>query len=319
MVSAVKKGDIKPFESYIGSLKYATLAKIAAESASPLEATFAEVGDFVKKNQVLARQDSAILSANIAAKSAELKKSEASRAQAAKDAERYKALLKQNSVSEQAYEQYRVKAEQESAQSEVLRANLAAMTLERDKRSIKAPFDGIVAERHASAGDFVGAGAAVISVAKMDSIEAIVYLPAAAIERLSVGSKAIVSVAGRDYDAKIAGFSPRGDEASRTFLTRVAINKPNSKLLEGMQATLKIEGKLSEDTLLVDRDAIIDRFGGQAVFYVEGGVAKLSGVEVVGYDGKLAAVRSAALKEGANVIVKGNERILPDQAVRVEK
>ncbi|GHS88428.1 RND transporter MFP subunit [Campylobacterota bacterium] len=318
VTSAVKQGAIKPHESYVGTLRYATLSKLAAESSAPLEQTSVETGDRVRAGQILARQESSILSANIAAKSAELKKSESGEEQAARDAERFKTLLDQNSVSSQTYEQYRLKALQESAQSEVLRSQLEAMRLEKTKRSIAAPFDGVVVERFASVGDYLSTGNLIVSLAKTDSIEAAVFLPAAAIERIFVGMRAIVSVSGVDYSAKIAGISPRGDSSSRTFLTRITFDKPTAKLLEGMQATLKIEGKSSENALLVDRDAIVERNGNFAVFFVSDSRAQIASVEILGYDGQLAAVRSAVLREGMQVVVKGNERIVPDQAVRAE-
>jgi RND family efflux transporter MFP subunit len=316
VTAPVKNGSINPSETFVGSLRYATLSKLAAQSAATLETIAVDTGDRVKAGQILAVQESAILSANIAAKAAELKKSKASENQARTDAERYKALLKQNSVSEQTYEQFRLKAVELAAQSEALAAQLKALEIEKEKRSIRAPFDGVVVEKHASMGDYLNAGAAVVSLAKTDSIELAVYLPAATIGRVSVGTPVGVSVLGEYYAAKIAGVSPRGDAGSRLFLTRVAFNKPSAKLLEGMEATLSVAGQTQENALLISRDAVVSRLGGDVVFYVENGVAQSASVEILGYDGQNAALRSATLKEGMQAIVKGAERIAPNQPVK---
>jgi RND family efflux transporter MFP subunit len=316
VTALVKNGSIRPSETFVGSLRYATLSKLAAQSAAALETIAVDTGDRVKAGQVLAVQESAILSANIAAKAAELKKAKASESQARTDAERYKALLKQNSVSEQTYEQFRLKAVELAAQSETLAAQLKALEIEKEKRSIKAPFDGAVVEKHASVGDYLSAGAPLISLAKTDSIELAVYLPAATISRLSVGTPVGVRVLGENYAAKIAGVSPRGDAGSRLFLTRVAFNAPNSKLLEGMEATLSVAGEARENALLISRDAIVSRLGGDVVFFVENGVAHSASVEILGYDGQNAALKSTTLKEGMQAIVKGAERIAPNQPVK---
>ncbi|MDR2151292.1 MAG: efflux RND transporter periplasmic adaptor subunit [Helicobacteraceae bacterium] len=316
VTTIVKNGSIRPNETYVGSLRYSTLSKLSAQSAAVLETIAVDVGDRVKAGQILATQDHAILSANIAAKAAELKKSRASDEQARKDAERYKVLLAQNSVSEQTYEQSRLKAIELAAQSEALGAQLKALEIEKEKRSIRAPFDGVVAEKHASAGDYLSAGAGVISLAKTDSIELGVYLPAATVSRIEKGMKVDVNALGEDYAAKIAGVSPRGDASSRLFLTRVVFDKPSAKLLEGMEATLKIVSQKSENALLVDRDAVVSRFGNDVVFYVENGVAQSASVEILGYDGQNAALKSATLKEGMRAIVKGAERIAPNQSVK---
>ncbi|MDR2033157.1 MAG: efflux RND transporter periplasmic adaptor subunit [Helicobacteraceae bacterium] len=316
VTASVINGAIRPSETYVGSLRYATLAKLSAQSAAVLETIAVDTGDRVKAGDVLATQDIAILSANIAAKAAELKKSKASDEQASRDAKRYKTLLDQNSVSEQTYEQFRLKAQELAAQSETLAAQLKALEIERQKRSIRAPFDGVVVEKHVSVGDYVSAGSSVISLAKTDSIELAVYLPATTIDRIGVGTKVGVNVLGKDYDAKIAGVSPRGDPSSRLFLTRVAFEKPSEKLLEGMEATLKIAARANENALLINRDAVINRFGGDIVFYIENGVAQMANVEILGYDGQNAALRSATLKAGMQAIVKGNERIMPNQPVK---
>jgi RND family efflux transporter MFP subunit len=319
VTATVKTGSVRPNETFVGSLRYATLAKLAAESGAVLESIRVDAGDRVKAGDILAVQDAAILSANIAAKAAELKKSKAGDEQALKDAERYKILLAQNSVSEQTYEQFRLKALELAAQTETLKAQLKALEIEKEKRAIRAPFNGAIVEKHAAVGDYLSVGAGVVSLAKTDSIELVVYLPASTINRIGVGTPVSVSAFGADYAAKIAGVSPRGDTSSRTFLTRVVFDSPNPKLLEGMEATLKVAMDATENALLVDRDAVINRFGGDMVFYVDNGTARTASVEILGYDGRNAALRSSALKAGMQVVVKGNERIMPNQSVKIQQ
>ncbi|GHV59611.1 hypothetical protein FACS1894103_3330 [Campylobacterota bacterium] len=324
VTQTVKVGSIYPFENHIGTLKYSSLATLSAQSAAALGSIQASAGDTVRKEQTLAVQESAILTANIAAKEAELKRARASEAQAKKDAERYKILLSQNSVSEQNYEQFLLKATELEAAAQTLAAQLEAMQIERARRQITSPFDGIVVERFASVGDYLGVGAPIISVADTSSIELNVYLNADTLAQIKVGDKTVIGVQGREYPAKIAGVSPRGDTQSRTFLTRVAFDKSgkggtDGMLLEGMEAVLKIAGKSAQNALLISRDAVITRYGQQVVFYVAEGKAQMANVEVIGYEGLFAAVRSNDLKENMQVITKGNERIFPNQAVSVAK
>ena len=323
VTQTVKVGSIYPFENHIGTLKYSSLATLSAQSAAVLSTIHANAGDRVRKDQTLAVQESAILAANIAAKEAELKKARASEAQAKKDAERYKILLSQNSVSEQNYEQFRLKATELEATSETLAAQLEAMRIERTRRVITSPFDGIVVERFANIGDYMSVGAPIISVADTSSIELIVYLNADTLAQIKVGDKTMIGAQGREYPAKIAGISPRGDTQSRTFLTRVAFDAPakngDGLLLDGMEAVLKIAGKSAQNALLISRDAVITRYGQQVVFYWTEGKAQMATVEVIGYEGLFAAVRSNDLKENMQVITKGNERIFPNQAVSVSQ
>ncbi|MDR3163368.1 MAG: efflux RND transporter periplasmic adaptor subunit [Helicobacteraceae bacterium] len=313
---AVKTGNFYPFESYVGTLKYRTLATLSAESAAVLSVIKKDTGDQVKEGEELAVQDSAILRANIEAKEAELQKALAGETQAKKDAERYKTLFEQNSVSEQTYEQFRLKAIEFQASSKALQAEIKAMKIELAKRTIRAPFGGRIVERFVSAGDYLAAGAGIVSIAKTDTIELNVFLSAETVSRIKTGDKVVVSVMGGDYEAKIAGISPKGDISSRSFLTRVTFAQPNETFLEGMEGILKLPGKSAENVLIVPRDAVISRNGSQAVFYVSDNVAYLANVEVVGFDGLDSAVKSNVLKDGMRVISKGNERIVPNQLVK---
>jgi multidrug efflux pump subunit AcrA (membrane-fusion protein) len=67
---------------------------------------------------------------------------------------------------------------------------------------------------------------------------------------------------------------------------------------------------------MVSRDAVIKRFGQNVVFINNDGKAMMIPVQVVGYDGDKTAIRAKGLQAGAHVVVKGNERIFPNQPIK---
>lgn len=316
VTAEVTKGTIYPFESFVGTLKFATLSKMAAESAASVQQVRVEAGESVKASQVLAVLDSAILSANLRAKEAELARIRLQGEQALKDEARFRTLFEQNSVSAQQYEQYRLKAAEAGTQTDALEAQIEAMRIELEKRTLRAPYDGIVIERHVSQGDWVSTGSPVITLARRDSIELLVYLPAQTLPIAQAGKAVNVSVAGTDLKGRVSGVVLRGDSASRTFPVRIAFDNPPAFLAEGMEATARIAGASPQEALLVHRDAVINRFGQNVVFFVADGKAVMAPVEIAGYDGLQVAVKSPQLQPGMPVVVKGNERIFPGQGVK---
>ncbi|MGE4295570.1 MAG: efflux RND transporter periplasmic adaptor subunit [Campylobacterales bacterium] len=316
VTETIQKGTIHPFESFVGTLKYATLSKLPAHSAAAVEEILAEAGQRVKTGQVLAVLDSAILSANLEAKAAELSRVQIQQEQAQKDDTRYRALFEQNSVSAQQYEQFRLKALELQAQVRALRSSLEALRIEQEKRTIRAPYDGVVIERHVSMGDWVSTGSPVVTLAREDSIELVVYLPAQSLALAQAGKTVTVAVAQRELTGEITAVVPKGDSASRTFPVRIALAASPELLAEGMEATARIAGAHAQEALLVHRDAVINRFGQNVLFFVAEGKAMMAPVEIIGYDGLKVAVKSPQLQPGMAAVIKGNERIFPGQGVK---
>ena len=317
VTQSIEKGTIQTFESFVGTLRFATLSKLAAQSAAAVEKIQVEAGDRVKAGDIIAVLDSRILDATLQAKEAELERLAIQLTQAQKDSERYRALYEQNSVSKQQFEQYQLKALELAAQNKGAEAAAEALRIEMQKRTIRAPYDGIVIERHVSVGDWVSTGSPVATLAEEKSIELLVYLPAQSLGLAQVGKRVNVRAGDRTFPAVIAGVIPRGDSASRTFPVRIGLPDSARSLAEGMEAVAQIPGAEQQEAWLVHRDAVINRFGQNVVFYVAGGKALMAPVEIIGYEGLKTAVKSPQLNASTAVVVKGNERIFPGESVRV--
>jgi len=85
-----------------------------------------------------------------------------------------------------------------------------------------------------------------------------------------------------------------------------------------MEARINLQTSTPPDTLLVPRDAVIKRIGKDVVFVNNNNTAQMIPVIVIQYKNSTAAVKGEELREGMHVVIKGNERIFPDQALRSE-
>ena len=105
--------------------------------------------------------------------------------------------------------------------------------------------------------------------------------------------------------------------ATRTFPVKIRVANDGT-LAEGMEARVHLPQGVGGKTLIVPRDAIISTRGQVVVWAVIDGKAAPMPVYVVGYRGLSAGVKSKVLKEGMDVVVKGNERLRPDQPVAAQ-
>ena len=120
----------------------------------------------------------------------------------------------------------------------------------------------------------------------------------------------------KKYSGIIEGLIIQGDAKTRTLPLKIKLNTVDKSLFGGLDAEIKLPRNKYSNGLLVPRDAVIKRFGQDVVFTIIDDKVKMIPVEVQLYDGSQVAVKADELNSRMRVIIKGNERIFPDQAVR---
>lgn len=111
---------------------------------------------------------------------------------------------------------------------------------------------------------------------------------------------------------------PKGDVNSRTFLAKVKLNSRDLNVYEGMKALIKVPNTSHKESLLVHRDSVIIRFNQEVIFVNNNGLAQMIPVNIIGYDNEMVAIEAVGISEGMQVVIKGNERIFPNQPIMVK-
>jgi len=271
----------------------------------------------VKAGDRLVRLDDDLLQTDIAGTRATLEQNQIDVEQAQKDYNRFAALSAQKSVAISEFESYGTKLNRLKKLSTVLEARLDRLLLEQKKKTVRAPFDGLVIENLVEAGEWVNAGGAVISLADNRSFEVHVDIPSSIIPFMTLGEEVTLKVAGQEMQGTFTAIIPRGDVSTRTFIAKFKV--PGSKsLIEGMEAQITLPTAEARDSLLVPRDAIINSFGKNVIFINDNNQARMVDVEVTGHSGNLAGIIGEGIEADQMVVVKGNERIRDGQPVRTE-
>lgn len=198
-------------------------------------------------------------------------------------------------------------------------ANLALIQDELDKTEAKAPFDGVVVEKHVEAGHRVGKGETLLSLVQMDPIHVIAAVPESSIDGIQVGASVAVRLdpmSSEMLTGQVVAIVPRADLRARTYPVKVALANPDHRILPGMTARVRFTLPGGVDAVAVPRDALVRSTRGTMVYTVVDGKAVPRPVVLGQEDGDWVAVTSG-LEEGTQVVVRGNEMIRPGQGVVV--
>jgi RND family efflux transporter MFP subunit len=315
-VAQVSYGETEPMVEFVGTVYYARKSNVAAEVEGVVEQVFFEEGYRVKSGEPLVSLGSDILDTVISATRADFELVQVELAQAKKELNRREPLYREGSVSESAYDEYYFKSKMLENRSLSLKASLDRLLLEKKKKKIHAPFDGIVVRKNAEKGEWVDDGGMVAVIADDSTVDIVVNVPAGMLKYLEPGEKLTLKSESKKFTGEFLSFVPKGDVATRTFDVKIRMQN-SAGLIEGMEARALVPAAEKRTGLKVPRDALIDRFGQNVIWLVQDSTAKMVPVQVIGYDGMLVAIAGPGLEKGATVVVKGNERLREGQPVMI--
>jgi len=313
----VINGKAEPTARFIGTVYFARTAKVAAEVEGIVRQVYGDDGQTVKAGDRLARLDDDLLATEITGTNAVYEQNQIELEQAQRDYDRIVTLHQQDSIATSEYEAYGTRVNRLKKQSSVLKARRDRLILEQKKKTVRAPFDGIIIENLVEAGEWVKAGGVIASLADNRNLEVRVDIPASIIFNLTPGREFTITVAGQELPGTFTAIIPRGDIATRTFIAKFLL-AGNTALIEGMQAHVTLPRAIASESLLVPRDAVINSSGQNVVFINNNGTAQRVTVEITGHTGTMAGISGADIEAGQLIIVKGNERIRDGQSVRTE-
>jgi membrane fusion protein (multidrug efflux system) len=200
---------------------------------------------------------------------------------------RIKSLLDQKVVSASEYDQRRAQAEAArqqydaakngaAQQFQMLQAARARVALARKAVAdtvVRAPFNGVVAQRLVTAGDYVTKGTKVAVVVRVNPLRVQLTIPEQFISAVSVGQPVNFEVdayQGRQFTGTIKYVSPALQAEQRALTIEAIVPNPTGVLKPGLFATARIERTERTPGVVVPRDAVQVTAGTSRVFVVAG-------------------------------------------------
>ena len=304
---------------------------VAARVAGLVDRVGVEVGDRVKHGQPLAWLDdqTLVLERDLAEAeySAMLAEQATERAQLALlEGERGRMTQLQDSAAfskaqlidkENEIDVARSRIATAGAHIQQARAKLQLRARDLEDAVIRAPFAGVVSQRHVSAGAYIEVGNPVVTLIDDQQLEIEADVPSDRVSGLAPGTTVAITLDdGSTHQADVRAVVPEENPLTRTRAVRLTprfgtVAKP---LAVAQSVTLELPIGEVRPVVTVDKDGVIQQSDGAVVYLVEDAAAALRPVqlgEAVG--GRFEVL--GGLKPGDLVVVRGNERLRPGQPI----
>lgn len=229
-----------------------------------------QVGDQVRKGQVLARIASDTVSNELAEASAAVAELQASAAEAKSNATRAKELKAQGFYSSQLNTQYQTAEHTAAARLAAAKARLQAAELKMSKTRVLAPDDGVISARGATVGSLTQAGEELFRLIRGNRLEWRAEVPSADLLLMKPGIAAtLINPHGEIVKGKVRTVSPSVDQQTRNGLVYVDLPS-NGAVRAGMFARGEFE-LAQRPALTLPQTAVLQREGFAYVFRHEAG------------------------------------------------
>ena len=239
------------------------------------------VGDVVKKDQLLADFATETIDADLMQAKASLLEAEATGRETINNADRARTLQNTGAMSNQQIEQYTTAAETAKARIEVAKAAVNTQQIRLKQTRIYAPDSGIISARNATVGAVVGAGTELFRLIRQSRLEWRAEVISSDLPKIKIGMQAnIIAADGSRLTGKVRKVSPMVDMQTRN--TIVYVDLPANSVKAGMFA--KGDFLMGQsNTLAVPQQALVLRDGFNYVFVLKntkGEQAKVGQVKV---------------------------------------
>lgn len=225
----------------------------------------AEVGDVVKRGQVLARLDTDVLNAELAELRAALTQAQASLEQANANRARAERLRNSGALSEQEILQFVTQAQVAEAQVGAARARLDSQRLRLRYAEIVAPDDGAITARSATLGAVTQIGDELFRMIRQERLEWRGELTAGQIGRVETGARVELALPdGSTAEATVRNVAPAMTDDSRLAVVYADLD-PRGAARAGMYASGTILLAPSP-ALVVPAGSVVIRDGRSIVF-----------------------------------------------------
>ena len=240
-----------------------------------------DLGDAVKKGQLVAEIDSPEVDqqlrqarATLGVAQAALLQAQANQELARVASDRWAALVKERAVSQQEADEKRLalaarEADVESARATIKapEANVKRLEELQSFKQILAPFDGVITSRNVEVGTLVseGSGAAARELFRMVQIQTLrfhVPVPESFVTAIKGGMEAKLTFdahPGKTFAGQVSRTSNAVDPGSRTMLVEVRVENGDGRLLPGMYAQVTFKLHAASVPLLMPSNALLVR------------------------------------------------------------
>ena len=279
----LKRGSVNAYLTVVGNLIAKQTVDIAPRTGGRLLSVNVQLGDPVRRGQVLAKvEDREVVEqvrqaeASQEVSKATIRQREADLKVAELNFERSKNLFQRGLLAKQSLDDAESRYMAAVAQFDLSKAQLnqndsrlQELRINLQNTSVVSPVDGFVGKRSVDPGAMVNTNTAIASVVDISRLRLIVNVVEKDLRLVNAGDPAEVEVdayPGEKFQGKIARVAPVLDPATRTATMEVEIPNGDNKLKPGMYARISLTVDQHTNVLVVPKNAVVDYSNSRGVW-----------------------------------------------------
>jgi membrane fusion protein (multidrug efflux system) len=282
----------------VGTFSPARGVTVAAEEGGKVVSIGFDSGNKVRQGDLLVQQD-------VSVEEAQLESATAKVELAKSNLKRIQDMMGTGAVSQSDLDQTGSQLKQDMADADALRATI-------ERKTIRAPFDGITGIRQVQLGQYLSPGNPVVTLQTLDPIYLDFSLPQQQLTEVKLGQEveAVVDTFPKEkFKGKITTISPLIDDSTRMVQLQATLENGDLRLRPGMYARVSVLLNANDDYITLPVTSLIRAPYGDSVYVIET-MKKPTGQE---YKGARQVFVKAGMMRGDQIAIL--EGIEPGQEV----
>lgn len=318
-VDKVQEETLQKPVTLVGAVEPDKTSIIASEIEGLVESLPGSEGSFVEKGDVIAKFNTRSLEIDLKEAKANKREAQARYQLARKNLDRFNELERKGVASTQQLQDAESEKSALNARIAQFQAQVDGLEYDIEKSDIRAPFSGFVTEEYTEVGQWVQKGGPVVELIDISTTEIGIDMPERYINKVKKDLNVKVSfdaLADTHIDGKITSLVPQADPEARTFPIKIKLDNKDGIIKSGMVARVSFPIGEPATVKLVPKDAVVTQNNAHFVYIVNEGAAQPLPVTTgMAYEDKIQVI--GPVETGQMVVVKGNERLMPNQPVKV--
>lgn len=318
VLGEVVKKEVATTQSVTGVLYYERVSEVSTEVAGLVEEIKVKQGDQVKAGDLLVRLNTELLEKEIALSTTRIAQSDLRIKNQEKNFKRLETLFNSAGVSEKDYDDAYYAYQDAQMEKQAVKDNLAKLLLQEKRSKISAPFTGVVLDKGVDSGAWVQQGKVLVTLGSSSELYVRAPIAENLLRFIAMGESIPVTLnaTSTEIEGTVVGIDPVADLKTKNIFLKIKI--PAMELVaQNMSASVLVPSSSKKELSVISRAAVIKFQGEDFVYTIKDDKAAIMPVNIVAYMGKMVATDTPYIAPGFPVVVEGNERLRPDQAVTI--
>lgn len=227
-----------------GNVLAISQATVRSKLSAEVRRVHVREGDRVAAGQIVAEFDTAALRTQLAERAAALESARAQLEQTERTRQANAQLVRQNFISQNAFDTADSAHRAQAAAVEAARAQLEQTQLMLNDAVVRAPIAGQIAKRYVQPGEKVSFDAPLLAIVDLSQLEVQAQAPVSDVARIARGARAEIEIeglAGRTFAGRVDRINPSAEPGTRAINVYVALTNEGSILKAGMFARVRLQ------------------------------------------------------------------------------